>query len=82
MKLLVQRVPLGGGLIGAGGSLEWPRPTRPGDTLRAHCRVLEIKPSRSKPDRGIVTTETLTLNQRDETCQRLVTQMVVMRRPG
>ncbi len=82
MKLLVQSVPLGGGLIGAGGSLEWPRPTRPGDTLRAHCRVLEIKPSRSKPDRGIVTTETLTLNQHGETCQRLVTQMVVMCRPA
>jgi hypothetical protein len=35
-----------------------------------------------KPDRGMVTIETLTLNQRDETCQRLVTQMVVLRRPG
>lgn len=82
MKLLVQSVPLGGGLIGAGGTLEWPQPTRPGDILQARCRVLEIKPSRSKPDRGIVTTETLTLNQRGETCQRLVTQMVVMRRPA
>ena len=82
MKLLVQSVPLGGGLIGAGGSVEWPRPTRPGDVLRVVCRVLEIKPSRSRPDRGMVTMETLTLNQREETCQRLVTQMVVMRRPG
>lgn len=82
MKLLVQSMPLGGGLIGAGGSVEWPRPTRPGDRLRVVCRVLEIKPSRSRPERGMVTVETLTLNQRDETCQRLVTQMVVMRRPG
>ncbi|MCO5975334.1 MaoC family dehydratase [Ideonella oryzae] len=82
MKLLVQSVPLGGGLIGAGGTVEWPRPTRPGDALRVVCKVLEIKPSRSRPDRGMVTVETLTLNQRDETCQRLVTQMVVLRRPG
>jgi acyl dehydratase len=62
--------------------VEWPRPTRPGDVLRVVRKVLEIRPSRSKPDRGMVTIETLTLNQRDETCQRLVTQMVVLRRPG
>ncbi|CAM5182690.1 Acyl dehydratase OS=Castellaniella defragrans OX=75697 GN=HNR28_003330 PE=4 SV=1 [Castellaniella defragrans] len=82
MKLLVSSVPLGCGIIGAGGEIGWPRPTRPGDTLKVVSKILEIAPSRSKPDRGIVTVECLTLNQRDEVCQRMVTRLLVMRRPA
>jgi len=33
--------------------LRWPRPIRPGDTLRTEFEVVDLKPSRSKPDRGI-----------------------------
>lgn len=82
MKLLVASVPFGGGLIGAGVEVQWPRPTRPGETLHVVSRVLDIVPSRSKPDRGIVTLECQTLNQNDELCQRLVTKVVVTRRPA
>lgn len=82
MKLLVGSVPLGNGIIGAGIELQWPRPTRPDDTLHVVSKIVDIAPSRSKPDRGIVTVESLTLNQRGETCQRLVAKLVVMRRPG
>jgi acyl dehydratase len=82
MKLLVGSLPLGCGIIGAGGEIQWPRPTRPDDVLRVTSKVLEIKPSRSKPDRGIVTVECLTRNQDGDICQRMVTRLLVMRSPG
>lgn len=40
-----------------------------GDTIRVAQRVSALKPSSSKPDRGIVTFEVQVLNQRDEVCQ-------------
>lgn len=73
--------PIAGGLIGAGGQIEWPRPTRAGDTLRVESEVLEVRPSRSRPDRGIVTMSSTTLNQDDEIVQTLTVTMVVPRRP-
>ena len=81
MKLLVSSLPLGSGIVGSGGELDWPRPTRPGDVLRVVSKVLEIKPSRSRPDRGMVMVESCTLNQRDELCQRLLARLLVLRRP-
>jgi acyl dehydratase len=81
MKLMVESLPFQTGIIGVGGEISWPRPTRPGETLRAVSKVLEIVPSRSKPDRGIVTVECLTLNQDDEVCQRFVTKLVVLKKP-
>ncbi|AVY95244.1 dehydratase [Microvirgula aerodenitrificans] len=81
MRLLVTSgLPLSGGLIGAGVEIHWPQPTRPGDVLHVDSTVLGIVPSRSRPDRGIVTVESVTRNQRDEVVQRLVSKMVVMRR--
>lgn len=46
--------------------LRWPRPVRPGDTLRARITVTEVRRSRSKPDRGLVHSFVEMLNQRDE----------------
>lgn len=54
MKLLVGSIPFGNGVIGAGGQLEWPRVTRPDDILHVVSTILDITPSRSKPDRGMV----------------------------
>ena len=56
MRLLVEGLPLAGGVIGAGGELSWPRPTRPGDILLVEIEIVEIVPSRSRPDRGVVVT--------------------------
>ncbi len=51
-------------MVGAGiDELRWPRPTRPGDRLSAEIEVLEITPSRSKPDRGMVRVLITTSNQ-------------------
>ena len=38
-------------------------PTFHGDTIHAETRVLEVQPSKSKPDRGIVTVESKGFNQ-------------------
>jgi acyl dehydratase len=74
-------LPIANGLIGAGVEVNWPRPVRPGDTLHVENEVLAVKPSQSKPDRGIVTVRSLTLNQRGEVVQDTVAKVVVFRRP-
>jgi acyl dehydratase len=43
--------------------LRWPAPVRPGDTLRLRTTIVETRPSRSKPDRGLVRTHGELLNQ-------------------
>ncbi|MBL8644926.1 MAG: MaoC family dehydratase [Rhodospirillaceae bacterium] len=81
MKLLVgSELNIAGGLIGAGGELAWPRPTRPGDTLRLAMEVLAVKPSKSRPERGMVTVRCETLNQNNEAVQVFTVNMVVLRR--
>jgi acyl dehydratase len=80
MRLLVHSVPIAGGIIGAGGEITWPRPTRPGDVLNVVSTIVNISPSKSKPDRGIVTIQSHTLNQHGELCQRLIAKVLVFRR--
>jgi acyl dehydratase len=64
MRLLVTGgLPLGNGIIGLGGELAWPKPTRPGDTLRVESEVVDIVPSRSKPNQAVVKVKSTTLNQ-------------------
>jgi len=81
MRLLVTGgLPLAGGIIGMGGEVAWPTPTRPGDVLRVDSEVIEVAPSRSRPDRGTVTVRSTTLNQRNETVQVLTARLIVPRR--
>ena len=82
MRLLVDGLPLAGGLIGVGGETTWPRPTRPGDILSVHIEVLEITPSRSRPDRGMIRTRNETRNQHGEPVQVSSLGIVVWRRPA
>ena len=83
MRLIVGGgLPIAGGIIGTGGELLWTNPVRPGDTLQVECEVLEITPSRSKPDRGTVVVRCLTKNQTGETVQSFTPKLVVPRRPG
>ncbi|RZI70077.1 MAG: MaoC family dehydratase [Variovorax sp.] len=83
MRLLVQSgIPLANGIIGSGGQINWPQPTRPGDVLRVESEVMEITPSRSKPDRGMVQMRCETRNQRGEVLQHFLPKLVVMRRPA
>jgi acyl dehydratase len=81
MRLMVDGgVPIAGGLVGAGGEIAWPRATRPGDVLHVVSEVLEIVPSRSRPDRGMVTVRSETKNQDGEVVQRFTGKLVVPRR--
>jgi acyl dehydratase len=81
MRLQVESGPaFAGGVVGAGVEAAWPRPTRPGDVLRVVSEILEIVPSRSRPDRGMVTLRSETLNQKDEVVQVLTAKLVVFRR--
>ena len=82
MRLLVDGLPIAGGLIGVGGETTWPRPTRPGDVLTVHVEVLEITPSRSRPDRGMIRTLNETRNQHGEPVQVSRLGIVVWRRPA
>lgn len=68
MRLLVDHYLPHVASLGSPGveDLRWPIPVRPGDTLRVRATILEARPSRSKPDRGIVRTRIEALNQRDE----------------
>jgi acyl dehydratase len=43
--------------------LQWPNPVRPGDTLTGRWTVLECRPSRTKPDRGVIRSRGEMLNQ-------------------
>lgn len=81
MRLLVSCLPLAGGVIGAGGQAAWPQPTHVGDILHVEGAITEIRPSRSRPDRGTVTIEGRTLNHKNEVVQTLIANLIVMRRP-
>jgi acyl dehydratase len=81
MKLLVESgLPLSGGVIGSGGEISWPKPTRPGDTLSVVSEIEEVNPSRSRPDRGTIRVRSETRNQRGETVQILIAKLVVPKR--
>jgi acyl dehydratase len=84
MRLLVDSdLAPAGGIIGAGfDELRWPRPVRPGDELHVSTEVLEIRPSKSRPQQGMVKVRTTTLNQDDQPVQISVGNLVVPRRPA
>ncbi|MER7395242.1 MaoC/PaaZ C-terminal domain-containing protein [Streptomyces sp. NPDC000151] len=56
-------------------------PVRIGDTLRVREEVVETRPSRSRPDRGIVTTRIDLLNQHGDICQSGLWTVMLLRRP-
>jgi acyl dehydratase len=56
MRLLVDgELKPAGGIVGAGfDEFRWPRPVRPGDELRLESQVLEVRPSKSRPEQGLI----------------------------
>ena len=83
MRLLVTGgLPIAGGIVGAGVELSWPHPTRATDVLQVQSEITGIVPSRSRPDRGMVTVRCETRNQRGEVLQISVNKVVVPRRPS
>jgi acyl dehydratase len=82
MRLQVESGPqIAGGIIGASGELSWPRPVRPGDMLHVESEVLEVAPSRSRPERGFITLRSETKNQKGEVVQTFTVKILIWRRP-
>ncbi len=65
MRLLVDHYVSPAASLGSPGAdeLRWREPVRPGDTISIRVTILESKPSRSKPDRGTVSTYVEVMNQ-------------------
>ena len=82
MKLLVDgELKPAGGVVGLGfDELRWPKPVRPGDELRLLSEVLDVRPSKSRPDQGLIKVRTTTLNQAGEAVQITVGNLLVRRR--
>jgi acyl dehydratase len=82
MKLFVTgELKLAGGSVGLGvDELRWPLPVRPGDVLRLETEILDVRTSKSKPDRGIIRIRNVTTNQRGEVVQTFMAFVMVRRR--
>ena len=81
MRLLVQTLNFTEGAIGLGvDELRWPNPVRPGDSLRVETEIVDLRPSRSKPNYGIVRLRNVTTNQRGEIVQMMTASAMVPRR--
>jgi acyl dehydratase len=81
MRLLVEgELKPAGGIVGAGGEIQWPRPLRPGDELYLESEVLEVRTSQSRSDQGLIKVRTTTFNQAGEPVQILIANLVVPRR--
>jgi len=83
MRLLVEsELKPAGGIIGAGfDELRWPRPVRPDDELQVEREVLEVRPSQSRPNQGLLKLPMTTLNQNGEAVQVAIGYLLVQRRP-
>jgi acyl dehydratase len=80
MRLLVDGGPvLAGGTVGLGADISWPHPVRPGDVLHVEGELLEVAPSRSRPDRAHVRMCSETRNQHGTVVQRSAARMLVPR---
>ena len=70
------------GILGLGvEDLRWLKPVRPGDTLRVESEIVEVRPSMSRPDYGVVKIRHTTTNQEDAPVQVVTSIHLVARRP-
>jgi acyl dehydratase len=82
LLLVTGGLPFATGVIGLGGEIAWPKPTRPGDDLQVESEILEILPSRSKPNQGIVRVRSTMYNQHREEVQIFTAKILVFKRPS
>src|SRR5512132_696371 len=83
MRLLVEsELKPAGGILGIGfDEFRWPRPVRPGDELRLESEVMDVRPSKSRPEQGLIKVRTTTLNQNGDAVQIMIGNLMVRRRP-
>lgn len=63
-------------------SMRWRRPVRAGDTLRVAGTVIQARPSRSRPQAGLVTFALTVFNQHDQAVLEATHVVLVPRRSG
>src|SRR5215470_4309442 len=81
MRLFVKTLNFAEGAIGLGvDELRWPNEVRPGDVLTVETEILEARPSRSRPEHGIIRLCNVTTNQRGEVVQTMLASAMVPRR--
>lgn len=81
MRLFVRTLNFTEGAIGLGvDELRWPNAVRPGDVLTVETEIVDLRPSRSKPNYGIIRLRNLTTNQRGEIVQTMLASAMVPRR--
>jgi acyl dehydratase len=61
--------------------LRWLKPVYPGDTLHVHSRIVEVRPSRSRPEMGSFRTATRVLNQDGAPVLTFTSIVLIRRRP-
>jgi acyl dehydratase len=83
-RLFIQSGVLAESSLGSPGidELRWLAPVRPGDTLHTEIEVLEVRPSKSKPDRGIARLRYHAVNQRHEVVLSLIVNHLLRCRPA
>lgn len=62
--------------------LRWPVAVRPGDELHIENEVLDLRPSNSRPDHGLMKMRVRTVNQQGQVVQELISTELVPRRPA
>ncbi|MFC3902256.1 Acyl dehydratase [Acinetobacter marinus] len=77
MRLWVESFPVAGGLVGFGADVQWKRPTRPNDVLHVQSEITDLRRSQSKPNQGIITLFSQTINQNNEVVQESTTKILV-----
>ena len=83
MRLLVDSM-VGAISMGSPGAdeIRWLKPVRPGDTLTARAVILDVVPSRSKPDRGHMRAASEVFNQKGEKVMTMISRGIYARRPA
>jgi acyl dehydratase len=69
-------------IAGLGATMSLPRPVRAGDTLEFRADILEVRPSKSRPDAGIVTMRARLFDQQGQIVYESTTSTLVSRRPA
>ena len=84
MRLMVDgELKPAGGILGVGfEELSWPRAVRPDDELHAVSEIIEVRASKSRPDRGLIKVRTTTFNQNGEPVMMFTGNLLVPRRAG
>ncbi|MGB4064013.1 MAG: MaoC family dehydratase [Azonexus sp.] len=83
-RLFIQSGILAESSMGSPGidELRWLAPVRPGDTLHSEIEVLEVRPSNTKPDRGIARLKYQAVNQRGEAVLSFIVIHLLRRKPA